>query len=176
MSATTVLEARGAAERLAASSAALAALLGGVDRELARWRPGEARWSLVEIACHLLDEERADFRARLALLLSERDEPFAPIDPEGWVVARRYRERDLAEVQAELAGERERSLAWLRSLDAPDLARARTAPWGGPLRAGDVLAAWVAHDLLHLRQATGVLHARAGAEAAPFATDYAGRW
>jgi hypothetical protein len=164
-----------AADRLERSHAAIAALLAGVEPELARRRPAENRWSLVEIACHLRDEERADFPARLAVLLADGDAPFAPIDPERWAVERRYLEQELARALAELAAERAAKLAWLRGLGDVDLTRAR-ATNGGPLAAGDVLAAWVAHDLLHLRQMLGVLHALTTADAAPWGTEYAGRW
>ena len=29
------------------------------------WRPEPGKWTLLEIVCHLLDEEREDFRARV---------------------------------------------------------------------------------------------------------------
>jgi hypothetical protein len=41
---------------------------------------------------------------------------------------------------------------WLASLDTPDLEVYESRPGGGKLRAGDMLAAWLAHDLLHLWQ------------------------
>jgi len=165
-----------AAERLERSHASIQALLAGADAELARWRPDVNRWSLVEIACHLRDEERADFPVRFELLLSARDEPFAPIDPEGWAIERAYRSEDLARVLADWRVEREGRLAWLRGLGEVDLTRERVAPWGRPISAGDMLAAWVAHDGMHLRQMLGVLHARLGADAQPFGTEYAGTW
>ena len=57
---------------LEASGRSIAAAYEGLDEESARWRPGPARWSLLEILCHLLDEEREDFRRRIALLLEDR--------------------------------------------------------------------------------------------------------
>lgn len=79
--------------RLAAGRDAIPALLAGVDGGQARWRPAPEQWSLLEIACHLLDEERDDFRARVDLTLHRPDEPWPGIDPPGWVTARRYQER-----------------------------------------------------------------------------------
>ena len=35
--------------------------------EQARWKPGADRWSLLEVINHLYDEEREDFRKRLAV-------------------------------------------------------------------------------------------------------------
>lgn len=165
-----------AAGRLEASSAALAALARGASPGLARWKPAPERWALVEVVAHLADEERFDFRARFELLLSRRDEPFAPIDPTGWVTARRYLELELDVALADFLAERRHSLAWLRGLGVPDLTGARAMPSGGELSAGDVLASWVAHDLLHLRQIARLLHERAAADAGPHAVGYAGTW
>lgn len=46
----------------------------------------------------------------------------------------------------------------------------------GVFHAGDLLSAWVAHDLLHLKQITKRLYQRTVAEAKPFGTEYAGEW
>ena len=170
------LKPEAAAERLEASAAALAALARGAPPELARWRPAPERWALVEVVAHLADEERLDFRARLELLLSRRDEPFAPIDPAGWVTSRGYIDLELDLALEDFLAERRHSLAWLRGLGAVDLSAARALSSGPELSAGDVLASWVAHDLLHLRQIARLLHERAAAEAAPHGVGYAGPW
>ena len=41
------------------------AVLAGVDAEQARWKPDADSWSILEVVCHLVDEEREDFRTRL---------------------------------------------------------------------------------------------------------------
>ena len=46
----------------------------------------------------------------------------------------------------------------------------------GPLHAGDVLASWVAHDLLHIRQLARLHSQRVGELAAPVSIGYAGDW
>jgi hypothetical protein len=46
----------------------------------------------------------------------------------------------------------------------------------GVFHAGDLLSAWVAHDLLHVKQITKRLYQRTVAEAKPFITPYAGEW
>jgi hypothetical protein len=130
---------------------------------------------------HLLDEERDDFRRRLDGVLHRRGEPWPPIDPPGWCAARHYNERDLAESLAGFAAEREATLAWLRGLTAFDAgvhdpAQAALHPRLAELRAGDLLASWVAHDLLHLRQITRLRFRQLEAAAAPYRTEYAGSW
>ncbi len=71
--------------------------------------------------------------------------------------------------------EREASLEWLRSLDEPDW-NARHASDRRNLRAGDMLASWIAHDLLHIRQIVKTLMGYLEKELESFSSDYAGFW
>jgi hypothetical protein len=124
---------------------------------------------------HLLDEEREDFRVMLDLALHRPDEPRPKIDPQAWVMERAYNERDLRESLRGFLTAREESLAWLRGLSAPDWEAVYQAPWG-PIRAGDVFAAWVAHDLLHTRQLVELHWAYTTNQTQPYEVDYAGEW
>lgn len=162
---------------LAANAAAIKALARATPAEVVRWRPAPDAWSALEVVNHLADEEREDFRTRLDVALHRPGEDPPPIDPNGWVVAdSRYNERGFEESLARFLDERRSSLAWLRGLDAPDWSRAWTHPEGFTLRAGDLLASWVAHDLLHLRQLVEIHDARRVEEAAPYDVGYAGPW
>lgn len=154
----------------------IAALVVGVSDEQARWKPTRDDWSILEVVNHLYDEEREDFRVRLNLILHGSERPWSPIDPQGWVTARRYNERDLAESLANFLAERQQSLAWLHSLEAPNWEAAAPAPWGGAITAGEMMAAWVAHDLLHLRQLVELQWAHVQRLVAPFSPEYAGDW
>jgi hypothetical protein len=151
----------------------LAGLVGGLDAAGWRARPAPAEWAPVEIVCHLRDEETEDFGARVRVI-AEGGELFAPIDPERWAVERRYLEAD---GPGALAAFRERRGASLVYLDATAPARLEGArPLGrtGPLSGVDLLAAWVAHDRLHLAQLAATL-ARGWAERwRPLRTEYAG--
>ena len=147
----------------------------GFTQAEARMRPSPQDWSPLEVIAHLYDEERQDFRPRLEIALFHPQEAWAPIDPEDWVERRRYNERDLGEVLQAFIAERSESLAWLRSLDAPDWEAVYPAPLG-PIRAGDLLAAWVAHDQLHLRQLIELRRYRLAQLSAPFNLRYAGDW
>ncbi|HOU42135.1 MAG TPA: DinB family protein [Promineifilum sp.] len=153
------------------------ALADGVAAAQARWRPDAESWSILEVVNHLADEEREDFRTRLDFILHRPGEAPPPIDPQGWVTARGYNQRDLAESIDRFLGERQTSLAWLRGLGAPDWATIVSAPDGSwRIRAGDMAAAWVAHDLLHTRQLVELHWAWTQQAVAPYATDYAGSW
>lgn len=164
-----------AAERLQRSGRAITALFEGMDAAQARWRPDEESWSALEVLNHLYDEEREDFRTRLRLTLIEPDEPWPPIDPRGWVDERRYNERDPMTSLRNFLTERDASLEWLGTLVEPDWESGRDLPFGR-LRAGDLLASWCAHDLLHLRQLIELHYAYLVHQAAPYDVRYAGDW
>jgi hypothetical protein len=150
-------------------------LVHGLSDEWARWKPDPESWSILEVVCHLCDEERLDFRPRLDITLHRPDETWAPIDPQGWVTQREYNRRDLAQMAEEFLAERGKSIAWLKALSAPDWNASYQAPFG-EIRAGDLLASWAAHDLLHLRQLVELHWAGQLEMAQPFGVRYAGDW
>ena len=160
---------------LAQGAKTIQGLVAGVSAAEARVRPSADAWSIVEVVAHLLDEEREDFRPRLDLVLHRPQEAWAPIDPAAWVTARGYNDRELAATLSAFLAERERSLAWLAGLSAPDWTREYQASFG-PITAGDLAASWAAHDLLHTRQLLELRHHRLLALAAPHRTRYAGDW
>ena len=168
------LEPEGVAARLDANGRVFQALLEGVGPGQARWKPEPGKWALVEVVNHLADEEAEDFRRRLDLTLHRPGEPWPRIDPEGWAVERRYLERELAPSLERFLEERSRSLSWLKGLRAPALERAYRHPTLGSVSAGDLLASWLAHDLIHIRQITRLHHQWLGVQAAPYGTSYAG--
>jgi hypothetical protein len=141
----------------------------------ARFKPSPESWSALEVICHLYDEEREDFRQRLNLILHQPQEPFPMIDPQGWITARRYNERDLAEMVDNFAAERAQSLAWLKGLSTPDWETEHVDPYGS-MKAGEMLACWVAHDNLHTRQLVELRRSRLVSLTAPYDVGYAGEW
>ena len=52
------------------------------------WKLSDKKWCLLEIICHLYDEEREDFRARTKSVLETPGETLAAIDPVGWAIER----------------------------------------------------------------------------------------
>lgn len=147
----------------------------GISDEQARWRPDLESWSILEVVNHLLDEEKEDFRVLLDLALHRPDEPRPGISPGAWVTERGYNERDLGESLQGFLAAREESLAWLRELSAPDWEAVYEMPFG-LIRAGDVFAAWVAHDLLHIRQLVELHWAYTTCQLQPYRVEYAGKW
>lgn len=163
-------------ERLAANAGAFRDLTWAVSDAQARWKPLPDKWSILEVICHLADEERHDFRKRLALLAKDPLEHWPPIDPQRWAIERGYNSRNLADCVADFLDERERSLAWLRSV--PDLALGANHhhPHLGTLTAGDLLVSWLAHDLIHIRQINRLHFEYLSTIASPFTPGYAGIW
>jgi hypothetical protein len=151
------------------------ALVGGVSPEEGRWKPDLDTWSILEVINHLHDEEREDFRPSLDIILNRPEEPWPGIDPEGWVTERKYHQRDLEDSLRHFLTEREASLEWLRTLDDPDWDAPYQAHFGS-IRAGDVFAAWVTHDHLHMRQLIELHRALTAREAEPYQLEYAGTW
>lgn len=160
---------------LRAQGLAISALVRGLTADQARWKPTPESWSVLEVLNHLVDEEIYDFRARVNHILYTPDQDWPEIDPGGWVTQRHYNEQDLDETLIRFEAEREKSLTWLADLGALDLNRTITWDWG-TLSAGDFLASWLAHDLLHLRQLVELRYQITSAGCQPYQVDYAGKW
>lgn len=164
-------------DRLARFPAALRALVSMASGTDVLWSPSDDNWSILEVCCHLLDEEREDFRTRMALTLQDPRVPWPRLDLESVSQRRRYRERDLAATLDAFDAERAQSIAWLDSIIASaDFTLAQSHPRYGPLHAGMLLASWAAHDALHIRQVARRLHELAARDGGPYAVTYAGEW
>jgi DinB superfamily len=157
------------------NAAAIHSLMEGVSSEQACWRPNGDSWSIVEVVNHLYDIEREDFRPHLDCILHHPDQPWHSIDPGSWVSERHYNERGLTPSVNGFLHEREQSLAWLKGMAAPNWSAAYNAPFGR-ITAGDMFAAWVAHDLLHMRQLIELHWAHTVRALLPYGVRYAGEW
>lgn len=162
-------------DRLSKNRGAFEALVRGISVEQARWKPAPDKWSILEVVNHLFDEEKEDFRQRLQLVLADPAQAWPPIDPPGWVIARRYAERDIEASLDSFLAERQKSLDWLTGLSEPNWNNSKDGS-NGIRSAGDLLASWLAHDFLHLRQLSRLHWQFVGAISEPFQTTYAGPW
>jgi hypothetical protein len=148
-------------------------LVEDIPIEQARWKPDPDRWSILEVVNHLYDEEREDFRLHLDNILHHPEHSWAPIDPMGWITARKYNDRDLTESLADFLSERQQSLDWLEKLVIPNWESAAQAPWG-PIKAGDMFASWVIHDQWHIQQLVRLRRDFSTHLAEPYDVQYAG--
>lgn len=107
---------------------------------------------MLEVLCHLVDEEKEDFRTRVEYVLRDPNEQLPMFDPAEWPASRNYMGQDYAAKLAEFLDERAKSIAWLESLSNPQWENAFQHPKFGPMSAEFFLANWLAHDYIHIRQ------------------------
>ena len=157
------------------STGMIRSLLSGINREEARMKPAPDSWSILETLCHLYDEEREDFREHLDFILHRPDGTWHRIEPERWVVERKYNAQDIEEVKEKFFGERGKSLDWLKGLEGADWKRSYAAPYGN-ITAGEMLVSWIAHDNLAVRQLVELRRARLEVITKPYSMAYAGDW
>jgi len=162
--------------RLTANAEAIASLARNIPELQMCWKPTPEEWSILEVICHLYDEEREDFRQRVDYTLHRPGEAWPPINPSGWVTERGYNGRDLDTMLASFLREREASVTWLRSLSSPDWTLAHEHPAAGRMTAGNVLGAWVAHDHLHIRQLNQLHWQYLATQVESVSLEYAGGW
>ena len=156
-------------------AAVIRALLTDLGTDEATWRPAADKWCALEVACHLLDEEREDFRARLRSTLEDPGRAWPKIDPPAWVAERRYMEQDLPAVLDALLTERAASLTWLRAQAQAPWNNAYMHPKVGPVSCELLLTNWVAHDLHHIRQLNNLRYGYL-TSISTVPMDYAGTW
>lgn len=162
-------------DQLERHSAVFRALFSGLTPEEIHWRPAPEKWCALEIVCHLHDEEREDFRARLSHVLETPDAPMPKIDPQAWMTEGKYLGQDFEAVVERFLQERSKSVMWLHSLiDAP-WSNAYLHPKVGPVSCDLLLTNWVAHDLHHIRQLNNLRYDHLKANST-VPLDYAGVW
>lgn len=164
-------------DRLSAFPAVLRAAAHTVSAGDARWKPAPEHWSILEVCCHLLDEEHEDFAARIASTLRDPTAPWPRLELEGVAEKRRYNEHDLGTTLDAFTSRRAENIAWLDSvLGDADFTKSYQHQSFGPLHAGMLLASWAAHDALHLRQIARRLHGLAARDSGLYGVRYAGEW
>ena len=151
------------------------ALIVGITQAEAQIRPAPESWSILEVICHLIDEESDDFRQRVDLTLHHPDQEWPPIHPGAWVTERKYNEHDFQQSLNEFLAERAKSLEFLKGLNSPNWDSRHVSPYG-ERSAGELMVSWVAHDNLHMRQLIELRRARIEKLAAPYHIEYAGEW
>jgi DinB superfamily len=162
--------------RLSSGLESITALARSARPGQARWKPSPEAWSILEVICHLHDEEVEDFRMRVDYTLHRPGEAWPSIEPGEWVTKRAYNQQDFPTALERFTTERQGSLHWLRTLKNPDLTLTYEHPMFGPMTAGLVLDAWAAHDHLHIRQLNELHWQYFSSDVTPGALDYAGGW
>jgi hypothetical protein len=157
------------------STEIIRALIANISQEEAQVKPAPEAWSILEVICHLYDEEREDFREHLDFILHRQNEEWHEIDPQDWAASRKYNEQNFIEMQIKFFEERTKSLDWLIDLSLADWDTTYTSKYGS-VPAGKMLSAWVAHDNLHIRQLVELKRFQIEKIAQPYTIGYAGDW
>jgi hypothetical protein len=160
---------------LARGAEIIRSLVLGVTQAEAQVKPTPEAWSILEVVCHLGDEEREDFRRRVDFLLNRPGELWPPIHPGAWVTERKYNERNLEQSLNDFLAERATSLDFLKGLESANW-DASIATEFGERKGGDLLVSWVAHDNLHMRQLVELRRVRLEKLTGPYDIRYAGEW
>lgn len=153
---------------LARNGQSIRQLTSGISDEQAAWQPAPDKWSVLGVINHLYHEECGDFRFHILAALNQPDLRPSQFDP-----AHRF-DSLMTAVQAFL-DERQRSLAWLYNTDTLDWQATATLHFG-PITVGDLMAAWLAHDILHMRQLVELNYAYTRQRLLPYRVAYAGDW
>lgn len=140
------------AEQLKKNKFVFQSLLEGVQPELITWRPRPDKWCLLEIVCHLYDEEQFDFRFRAQWVLEQPNTPPPPFNPIDWFTDHKYMEQNYDDMVKTFLSERDASIAWLQDLKNPNWDNYYIHPKLGKVTAKHYLDNWLAHDYLHVRQ------------------------
>ena len=139
-------------QELEKNKAVFKELLSNNIKEAYLWKQEPKKWCLLEIVCHLYDEEREDFRTRVDYVLENPERTLPPFDPVSWVADRNYIGQDYKSKVESLLLERTNSINWLQSLKNPKWDNTYQHPKLGSLSAKLFLSNWLAHDYLHIKQ------------------------
>lgn len=137
--------------------AVLMTLLTGLTEDWVDTNEGEGTWTAREIAGHMLWGEETDWLTRTKIILEDGEStPFEPFEREGF---RRYADMTIAQQLDAFARKRASNLAELEKLELEkeDLQRTGTHPEFGRVTLGQLIAAWVVHDLGHIAQTARVM-------------------
>nr|WP_299074571.1 DinB family protein [uncultured Allomuricauda sp.] len=150
-------------------------MLGNLPSDLITWKSKPTDWCILEIVCHLVDEEKEDFRARVKHSLETPTKPLIPIHPQNWPAERGYLEQDFEAVLKQFTRERNDSILWLIKLVNPFWDSAIDHPELGKISALSFLTNWLAHDYHHIRQINTIKHSYLKHNSGDGLT-YAGKW
>ena len=149
--------------------------LSGAPLEVIHWKNNPKDWSLLEIICHLVDEEVDDFRTRVEHTLTRPNEPLKPFDQIAWIVERNYKGQNFEAMLQRFDEERSASISWLKTTKDLNWDNTIEHPNLGVVSASSFLYNWLAHDYHHIRQINNIKHAFLK-QSSGDSLHYAGKW
>lgn len=147
----------------------------GLSPEQYNFKASPESWSIKDVLCHLVDEERLDFRARFMHLCESPDKPMPGINPPAWVIDHDYLNKDFDNTLSEFKKERNNSIVMLCSIENIPWDNCYEHPVLGTVSPQYFLENWLAHDLLHQRQILRIQYAYLKSKTQG-SLSYAGEW
>ena len=147
-----------AKEILGRTPATLNAMLRGVSEAWLVGNEGAETWSPYDVVGHLIHGEETDWIPRARIILEHGEaRAFEPFDRVG--MFEKSKGKTITELLDEFAKLRKQSLTELSAMNlTPELLQKRgTHPALGVVTMKQLLAAWVVHDLGHVRQIVRVM-------------------
>lgn len=131
----------------------LKAMLLGLPKDWLMSNEGENSWSPYDVVGHLVSLERSDWMGRARIIMEHgSSRPFDPVDR--FAMFRESEGKSIAQLLEEFAVLRHENINSLRAmnLQIEDFKRPGRHPALGEVTLGQLLAAWVVHDLNHIHQ------------------------
>ncbi len=133
---------------LADTALAVQQLLGAMPAHQGYLQPAGGGFSLAQHLWHLADIDRLGWCERMRRIRSQRRLVLPGVNGDQLAIEHRYQQRPWRGAARRFVAERRRALADLARIDATQMQR--PAQFSGQASVvGDVLAAWLAHDLEH---------------------------
>jgi hypothetical protein len=144
---------------------ALETMLRGLSDPWVRHTEAPDQWSVFDVLGHLIHGELTDWMPRLRIILEHGPSvPFTPFDRFAQLSANR--EKTMGQLLSRFASLRRGNVSELESLKLTQaqLDLQGTHPEQGLVSAGNLIAAWVVHDLSHMSQINRVMARRYASE------------
>lgn len=143
---------------MTAAPASIASLIRRMPASEWAVRPARGEWSLVEVLCHLRDNEREVNQPRLELMMTE-EEPFvAASNTSDWADSRGYIRQDGNAAFKEFLTARLATLETLKSLPEEAWERKARHSVFGPTTLLELVGFMATHDRIHIQQIWKLLH------------------
>lgn len=130
---------------------------------------GPDSWSPYDIVGHLIHGEKTDWIPRIKIILEYGEErPFEPFDR--FAQFQDFTDKKLDQLLKEFHQLRSENIETFRklNLDTDDLDKSGIHPDFGPVTLQELIAAWVVHDLSHIRQIGRVMAKQYKSEVGPW--------
>lgn len=147
-------------EILSRSPSVYKTLLFDLSTEWTHAHEGPDTWSAFDIVGHLIHCEKTDWMVRANMILSDQPEEMKVFEPfDRFAQQKDSVGKQMNDLLEEFTQLREQHLQTLKSWDLHGAQLAKTAmhPELGKVTLSQLLAAWAAHDLNHLNQASRVM-------------------